>query len=134
MDGPAFPAPLFPVPLPFDEEPEEVVAPNTPNVRKTIKLELPGDWPNGATIHIDGTVATIQVEGVDSAGDLVKILQAARQNGATKGSLYTNQVVDDHELARYLGLVKRGQTRFGGKVTQLGPDRFRLDFDELPCF
>ena len=101
---------------------------------RVIDLPLPGTFPNGAKIRINGVEAIIHVLGVDTAEDLVKIIRAARHNGATKGTLFTGKVVDPHELAPYSDLVKRGETRFGGKVTQLGPDTFQIDFESLPNF
>ena len=113
---------------------DQAASPSPEPAQKVIQLDLPGTWPNGAKITITGEEATIHVLGVDNVTDLVAIFKAARLNGATRGTLYTGKVTDATELARYLDLVKRGQTRIGGKVIQLGPDTFRIDFDVLPTY
>ena len=58
----------------------------------------------------------------------------ARQTGARKGILFTGPVVSETDLIRYQSLAKSGGSRFGGKVTQLGENTFRLDFEEFPDF
>jgi hypothetical protein len=103
--------------------------------RKTVKVELGGKGVgNGAFITTGGDEAVIYVFGIDTADDLVKLFQAARKTGATKGSLFTGVVTSETDLARYRDLAKDGGSRFGGKVTQLSEDTFRLDFDQFPDF
>jgi hypothetical protein len=99
-----------------------------------VEVDIPGSWPNGATINIQGGHATIRIHGIDSVSDLETIFQAARANGATSGVLRTGVVVDPAEHARYQDLIERGQTRFGGRVKRIGPKEFEIEFDELPEF
>jgi hypothetical protein len=70
--------------------------------------------------------------GIDTADDMVKIFAAVRQTGATKGTLFTGPVTSPTDLIRYQHLARVGGRRFGRKVTQLGKDTFRLDFDDWP--
>ena len=102
---------------------------------KITKIELPGDL-NGATIFWDGDEVTIHVIGIDKSEDLVQIFDAARQAGVIgPATVYTGLIVGGrNELAHYIRLASVGGTRFGGRVEQIGPDTFRLLFDELPKF
>jgi hypothetical protein len=75
---------------------------------------------------------TQYVTGIDSADDLVKIFVAVQQTGATKGILFTGPVTSPTDLIRYRHFARVGGSRYGGKVTQLGEDTFRLDFDDWP--
>jgi hypothetical protein len=102
---------------------------------KQIRVDLPGAWPNGATIRVepDGTT-TIHIWGIDSVNDLVKIFEAARAAGGTRGTVYTGRIVHDGILSRCQTKTESGQTELGGKVTRLGPDRFMIEYDELPEF
>lgn len=122
-----------------DDNPDEFPSkiPNDPkttnaNEAKTIDLDLPGSFPNGARIHIKGDRATIQIKGIDSLDDIVRIIVVARENGAKSGELFTNKVIDDHELEQYVRLANEGGTRFGGQVHQLTEDTFKIVFDSLP--
>lgn len=99
-----------------------------------MEVDIPGSWPNGATINIQGSHATIRIHEIDSVADLVTILRTARSNGARSGVLRTGVVIDPGELERYHDLIQRGQTRFGGIVKPIGPMEFEIDFDELPDF
>jgi hypothetical protein len=102
---------------------------------KTIKVDLGGKGlGRGAFITTTGDTAVIHVTEIDSADDLAKIFQAARQTGAKKGTLFTGIVTSETDLIRYQRLAASGGSRFGGKVTQLSDDTFRLDFDEFPDF
>ena len=56
--------------------------------------------------------------------------------GATRGSMFTGEIVDDHLAAMHRMRSQEGITWLGGKVTWLsdranGPE-FRIDWDVLP--
>lgn len=102
---------------------------------KRIQIDLGGmGFGDGAFIETTGDTAVVFITGIDTADDLVKIFAAVRQSGATKGTLFTGRVTSPTDLIRYRQLATVGGSRFGGKVTQLGEDSFRLDFDEWPIF
>jgi hypothetical protein len=102
---------------------------------KRTRIDLGGvGFGNGAFMETTGDTAVVYITGIDTAGDMVKIFAAVRQTGATKGTLLTGRVTSPTDLIRYQHLARVGGTRFGGKVTQLGEDSFRLDFDDWPIF
>jgi hypothetical protein len=108
-----------------------------PGARATerVRIDLGGmGFGNGAFIETTGDTAVVFITGVDTADDLVKIFAAVRETGATKGTLFTGPVTSPTDLIRYHRLAGVGGSRFGGKVSQLGEDTFRLDFDEWPIF
>jgi hypothetical protein len=102
---------------------------------KQIYLDLPGESPNGAMIwiHPDST-ATIHIIGIESADDLVKIFETARDAGGIRGTVYTGSIVHDGILVRCTRKANKGQTDLGGRVTRLGPDWFMIEYDEFPEF
>jgi hypothetical protein len=102
---------------------------------KRVRIDLGGmGFGNGAFIETTGDTAVVFITGIDTADDPVKIFAAVRETGATKGTLFTGPVSSPTDLIRYQQLSGVGGTRFGGKVSQLGEDTFRLDFDEWPVF
>lgn len=114
--------------------PVEAPAP-TEAAPKSFRLDLGGSvLGNGAFITIKEDAAVIWVNSIDTANDLVQILRAARQAGATKGALFTGHITSPTDLIRYQRFAATGGSRFGGTVTQLTEDTFRLDFDEFPDF
>jgi hypothetical protein len=104
-------------------------------VPKTVRIDLGGEgFGNGAFVTVRGESAVIHVIGIDSADDLARIFSETRKLGATKGTLFTGPVTSPTDLTRYRTLAELGGSRFGGKVTRLGNDTFRLDFEDLPSF
>ena len=102
---------------------------------RRVRIDLGGaGFGNGAFIETTGDTAVVYITGIDSADDLVKIFAAVRQTGATKGTLFTGRVTSPTDLIRYRDFARGGGSRFGGKVTQLGEDTFKLDFDDWPIF
>ncbi len=102
---------------------------------KRVRLDLGGTgFGNGAFIDTTGDTAVVYITGIDTADDLVRIFAAVRRTGATKGTLFTGRVTSPTDVIRYRYFARVGGRRFGGKVAQLGDDRFRLDFDEWPIF
>jgi hypothetical protein len=107
----------------------EAVAP------KRVRIDLGGTgFGNGAFIETTGDTAVVFVTGIDTAEDMVKIFAAVRRTGATKGTLFTGPVTSPTDLIRYQRLAEAGGLRFGGKVSKIGEDSFRLDFDNWPVF
>jgi hypothetical protein len=106
-----------------------------PAATKRVRIDLGGTgFGNGAFIETTGDTAVVYITGIDTADDMVKIFAAVRQTGALKGTLFTGRVTSPTDLIRYQRLARVGGTRFGGKVTALGEDTFRLDFDDWPIF
>jgi hypothetical protein len=100
-----------------------------------IRIDLGGmGFGNGAFIETTGDTAVVFIAGIDTADDLVKILAAVRETGGTRGTLFTGPITSPTDLIRYQRLAAVGGSRFGGKVSQLGEDTFRLEFDEWPIF
>jgi hypothetical protein len=99
------------------------------------KIELPGNL-NGATIVRNGDNVTMHIIGIDNADDLATIFSRAREAGVTGPvTVYTGRVVSDsNDLARYTRAAATGGTRFGARVEQVGPNQFRLIFEQLPDF
>lgn len=102
---------------------------------KRVRIDLGGlGFGNGAFIETTGDTAVVFITGIDTADDLVKIFAAIRETGATRGTLFTGPITSPTDLIRYQRLAGVGGSRFGGKVSHLGEDTFRLDFDEWPIF
>ena len=102
---------------------------------RTVRIDLGGTgFGNGEFIETTGDTAVVYITRIDSADDMVKIFAAVRQTGATKGTLFTGPVTSPTDLIRYRHFARAGGRRFGRKVTQLGEDTFRLDFDDWPIF
>jgi hypothetical protein len=87
---------------------------------------------NGATITTTGDFAVIHINGIDSGADLRKILRAAVDSGGRRGTVFTGRVVNAHLLEKYERLARLSKPHFRRRVTKIGPERFRLDYDRLP--
>lgn len=87
-------------------------------------------------VHIEGEVATFVVVGIDNVGVVIEAINRAVAAGATRGTLFTGEILDDHTAAMHQMRSNTGTTWLGGKVTFLslrpnGPV-FRIDWDVLP--
>jgi hypothetical protein len=87
-------------------------------------------------VHIEGDFATISVTGLDDVWVLYQALNRAVAAGATRGVLFTGEILDDHAAAMQMMRWRTHTTWLGGRVTwlcerPLGPE-FRIDFDVLP--
>ena len=96
-------------------------------------------------IHHDGWirvciaqgVATLHVENINDVEVMVRAINLAAATGATSGTMFTGQVVNDRSATKHLRRVERGITFLGGKFTRRddgedGP-QFRVDWDEFPA-
>jgi hypothetical protein len=84
---------------------------------------------------VDG-FATITVVMIDDIWPVYLALNRAVAAGATRGTLFTGEMIDDQSAAMHMMRSQKGITWLGGKVTFLrmhpnGP-AFRIDWDELP--
>ena len=113
-------------------EPFPVEGPSLPETPTITRIELPGDWPNGATIIATGDTATVHIEGIETAEDLVQIINAAGATGATNGTISTGTIIDDGMLASCQRLADTGGTFLGGRVVQTGPNTFNIEYYQLP--
>lgn len=95
-------------------------------------------------IHNDGWirvcitegVATFFVDNINDQGVLIRALGRAIAGGATRGTMFTGDVVNDRIAARHIYRSESGATWLDGKVTRLadgedGP-QFQIDWDQLP--
>ena len=97
----------------------------------TVTVNLPG-FMNGATITTTGEFAVIHISGIDSGADLRKILRATLDSGGRRGTVFTGRVVNADLLVRYEHLARFSKPHFRRRVTKVGPERFRLDYDRFP--
>jgi len=87
-------------------------------------------------VCITAGVATIYIDNINDDEVLVRAINRASAAGATKGTMFTGQVVNERLAAKHLMRVTRGTTWLGGRFTRLadgedGP-QFRVDWDEMP--
>src|SRR5947209_11977400 len=87
-------------------------------------------------VSIEYGFATFQVVGIDDVRIVCEALNRAAAAGATRGVLFTGEIVAEQAAAMHIMRAKTGTTWLGGKVTWLadranGPE-FRIDWDVLP--
>lgn len=87
-------------------------------------------------VRIDSGVAVFSVDLIQDIGVVVLALKRAREAGATRGTWFTGEVVNDDLAEKFLYRAESGITWLGGDVTQLddgfdGP-QFRIDWDWMP--
>ena len=67
---------------------------------------------------------------------VIEALNRAVAAGATRGVLWSGDVVDEHIAEMHEMRARTGTTWLGGRVTLLGPGKlgpeFRIDWDNLP--
>jgi hypothetical protein len=81
--------------------------------------------------------ATFHVDNINDISIVTRAIQQARTRGATSGTWFTGDVVNDHIADQYNQFSQRGDTWLGGSVTRLpdGPEgdpQFRIDWETLP--
>lgn len=97
-------------------------------------------WFN--VVHHDGAIqvridddgyAILDVKGIYDHLILVQAINKALKEGARRGTLFTEEVVNDR-LAESLRIrAERGSKWLGGSVTRLTAEpSFRIDWDEFP--
>ncbi len=87
-------------------------------------------------VIIEDGFATIRIAMIDDVRPVLEAMNRAVAAGATRGALFTGEVVHEHTAAMHLMRVRQGLTWLGGRVSLLamranGPE-FRIDFDKLP--
>jgi hypothetical protein len=80
--------------------------------------------------------AILDVDNINDDEVVVRAINRAFREGARTGTLFTNDVVNDHIARMHTKRSERGTTWLGGRVTRLpdlpwGP-QFRIDWDEFP--
>jgi hypothetical protein len=87
-------------------------------------------------VHIEDESATFQVVGIDDVRIVCQALSQAVAAGATRGTMFTGEIIDEHTAAMHTIRSTAGITWLGGKVTWLGnrPNgpEFRIDWEFLP--
>jgi hypothetical protein len=79
--------------------------------------------------------ATIHVLDIDDIRIVIEALKKATAAGATRGTMFTGCMVEDHSAAMHTMRSEKGITWLGGKVTVLSESpspMFRIDWDILP--
>jgi len=100
--------------------------------KHTFDVKRGGEW---IRVCIDGEFATFRVVGIDDIRIVCEALNKTVAAGATRGTMFTGEIVDDHAAAMHAMRAKTGITWLGGKETWLadranGPE-FRIDWDVL---
>jgi hypothetical protein len=111
-----------------------------------VDVPLPPEAITFNVIHNDGLIrvriengfATFTVDLIQDVGVVVQGLSRAVAAGATRGTMFTGEVVNDQIAAMHTMRAASGTTWLGGKVTRLadGPEgpQFRIDWSVLPTF
>ena len=90
---------------------------------------------------IEGTIdetghVTMVTEGIKNDEVLFRAIVRAKREGATRGTFFTGEIVNDDVERKSLKRAERGTTWIGGRVTRLADGEFgpcfRVDWDEFP--
>jgi RHS repeat-associated protein len=108
-------------------------APQTPG--GNVRFNVIDGW-GSISVSIENGTATFRVYNIENVNIVIQALNRARAAGATRGTMFTGDVIAPEIANMHIWRAQTGTTWLGGRVTRLadGPQgpQFRIDWDTLP--